>query len=74
MPTYTRSNLKTSINSRIHNKIGIITDIDTLINDSAREAYKIDFRSAKRKSSTAPNLFNDIFQYACPTDLKGYNH
>lgn len=70
--TYTRSLLKTSLNGRLHNKGGILPDINTTINDAVREVYKVDLRSAKRKVSTAPNLFDDIHQYACPVDLKGY--
>lgn len=73
MPIYTKSQLKTSLNGRIHNKSGLLSSIDTTINDAVREVVSsVDLRSSKRKASTAPNLFNDIYQYACPTDLKGY--
>ena len=72
MPTYTRTMLKASVNSRIHNKIGILSDSETTLNNGVREAISfVDFRSMKRKSSLAPNLFNDIYHYTCPTDLKG---
>ena len=72
MPTYTRTMLKASVNSRIHNKIGILSDSETTLNNGVREAITfVDFRSMKRKSSLAPNLFNDIYHYTCPTDLKG---
>lgn len=70
--TYTRSLLKTSLNGRLHNKGGILSDINTTINDAVREVYKVDLRSSKRKVSTAPNLFDDVHQYSCPADLKGY--
>jgi len=72
MPNYTRTMLKASVNSRIHNKIGILSDSETTLNNGTREAISLlDFRSMKRKASTAPNLFNDIYQYSCPADLKG---
>lgn len=72
MPIYTRTLLKTSLNGRIHNKAGILADVNTTINDSVREVVSgLDLRSMKRKSTLAPNLFNDIFQYTWPTDGKG---
>lgn len=71
MAVYTRSQLKTSINGRIYNKSGLLADINTTINNAVREVISsVDLRSTKRKAATAPNLFNDIYQYACPADLK----
>lgn len=73
MPTYTRSQLKTSVNSGIHNKSGMLSDINTTLNDGVREVISsLDLRSTKRKASTAPNLFNEIYQYSCPSDLKAF--
>lgn len=69
---YTRSDLKIAILGRIHNKAGILTNFDTTVNNSVREAYTlVDFRSSKRRSLLPANLFNDDYQYTCPTDLKG---
>ncbi len=31
-----------------------------------------DVRSMKRKAAISPNLFNGIYDYTCPTDLKGF--
>jgi hypothetical protein len=71
MPVYTRSQLKNSINSRIYNKVGLIADINTTINDAVREVISsVDLRSTKRSTPLAPNLFNSVYQYHCPTDLK----
>lgn len=79
MPTYTYNDLVNSVKVRLHNQLGQLqgagantTSINVVINDAVRKAYSdLDFRSAKRKSTIAPNLFNDIYQYTCPTDLKG---
>lgn len=73
MPTYiyTRSDLKSSINSRLHGKIGLVTNINSVINDIVREVWNLGLTSAKRKAVLAPNLFNDIYQYTAPSDIDG---
>ena len=72
MPSnFTRSSLKGVINGRIFNKQAQLVSIDTTINNSAREVVSaIDMTSLKRKSTLAPKLFTDIYDYTCPTDLK----
>ena len=71
MAVYTLLTLK----SRIANKLsGTIADSDlsVIANDSVLEVVSdIDLRSTKRKSALSPNLFDDIFQYTAPSDLKG---
>ena len=68
---YTRAQLKASINARIHGKIGAITNPNTLCDDVVNEVSGLYLRTAKRKAPLAPNLFNDIYQYAAPTDIDG---
>lgn len=70
MPSFLYSELKTAVNGRIHNKIGLLADARQTINNGVRDCLALDLRSTKRKSSLAPNLFNDIYQYTCPSDLK----
>lgn len=70
MPSFTYSELKAAVNGRIHNKIGLLADARQTINNGVRDCLALDLRSTKRKSSLAPNLFNEIYQYTCPTDLK----
>jgi hypothetical protein len=73
MPIYTYANIKSAVNGRLHNKIGKLTDPRTSINNSVHRIQSIvPFRSSKRKALLAPNLFQDEFQYTCPTDLMGY--
>ena len=67
----TYATLLAQIKTGIH---GLISDADALIvlNEAAREVVSdIDLRSMKRKSSLSPFLFDDVFSYSCPTDLKG---
>jgi len=79
MPVYTQVDLSNAVKVRLHNQLGQIAGAGTNsasilvgLNRGVRKASsKIDFRSTKRKSLVAPNLFNDIYQYNCPTDLKG---
>lgn len=79
MPTFTYANLETSVKVRLHNQLGQLkgstsnsASILVALNTAVRKSLAdVDFRSSKRKSTVAPNLFNDIYQYNCPTDLKG---
>ena len=70
MPVYTRSILRTNTATMISGTIST-TDSNTLMNRAVREVLSnIDIRSMKRKTALSPNLFDDIFQYTCPTTLK----
>lgn len=69
---YTRSDLKSRINAGIQNRIGMLVDADAMVNDLVRDVYlKTDMRAAKRRATLTPNLYNGIFPYNCPADLKG---
>jgi hypothetical protein len=77
MPTYTYLDLQDVVKVRLHNQLGQLVgatsstgNILVGINAGVRNSLEIDFRSTKRKAAMAPNLFNDVYQYACPTDLK----
>lgn len=67
---YTYSTLQNAIKSQTK---GSISDADwlILINFAARiVAGDADLMSMRRKSTLSPFLFDDIFDYAAPTDLK----
>lgn len=72
---YTYSDLKNLVSSKIGGRISSLLNDGTIIyaiNMGVREVFQdIDFRSAKRKTSISPNLFDDIYDYNCPADLKG---
>lgn len=73
MPTYTRSNLKSRINAGILGKIGMLVSSEDMINQAAREvASEMDLRSLRRKADLSPKLFEQIYDYASPSDLLAY--
>ena len=67
----TYQNLQDIVASRVN---GNLTDAKWLIaiNGAARAVLlDVDLRGTKRKSSSSPFLFDDVFSYTCPADLKG---
>lgn len=68
---YTRADLKSRVNAGIHGRIGVVVDEDDLMNDIARSVIgDIDLRSAIRRGTLTPKLFNGIYEYTAMTDLK----
>jgi hypothetical protein len=71
---YTRSQLKTRMNARIQGKQGLLLSIDDTVNSGLRKLYgSVDLRSAKRNAVITNKVFNGIFEYQAPSDLKGYS-
>lgn len=67
---YTRSQFKNDINAGIYQKIGMIANENDFVNRVVREVHNIvAFPSMKRKQNLTPDLFEGIYQYACPSDL-----
>jgi len=67
---YTSATLKSAIGIQTH---GSLTDAEwlTLLNLTARTvAGDADLMSMRRKATLSPFLFDDIYDYAAPTDLK----
>jgi len=74
MPIYTQSILQSDINSKIKGKIGIISDPQSIINSGVRQVLAdLDLLTTRRRTRLTPNLFSGVFEYAAPTDLKGYS-
>ena len=70
---YTREDLKNRINAGIQGRKGILLDFDATVNDVVRQVLAdIDLKSARRKANIQPNMFSDVYRYACPTDLKEF--
>jgi hypothetical protein len=70
MFSYTRSQLLSDVNVGIRGKIGMISNQEDFINRAVREfRNEVPLRSGKRKAQLTPDLYNGIYQYACPTDL-----
>ena len=69
---YTQSDLKTRINAGIQGKIDMLVSPQDTMNEAAREVLtEVSLRSTRRKSTLTPNLFNEVYEYTCPTDLMG---
>lgn len=70
MPNYKRSDLRTDTATMISGTIST-ADSNTVMNRAVRDVLAdIDMRSMKRKSVLSPNLFDEVYQYTCPGDLK----
>jgi hypothetical protein len=72
MPTYTRADLKARINAGIKGKLGVLVDADQTINDAVRAVNsETDLRSTRRMVTIEPGVFDDVFAYPAPVDIKG---
>lgn len=73
MPSYSRQNLQDAIwDPLVEDSISSILTVQNIMNESVREVIgELDLRSTKRNLSTPINLFDDDFDYFCPTDMKG---
>lgn len=72
--TYTRSQLKSDINSALRGKIGMISNVNDFLNRVVRETKNdVKIRSAKRKQQLTPDLVNGPYRYACAADLDNFN-
>lgn len=70
MPEYTQSELNTEVTAIVSGSFTAANFL-TVANRAVRDVLSdIDLRSMKRKSALTPNLFDDIYQYTCPSDLK----
>lgn len=69
---YTQADLETRVNAKIQGKKGILTSVQDTLNEGVRELVsKVDLKSLRREQTLTPNLFNGIFKYTNPSDLKG---
>lgn len=52
--------------------LGNLAQERPFINRSVREVWsEVDIRTSKRRSNLSPALFQDVYEYAKPTDMKG---
>lgn len=70
--TYTQTTFNSRLNGKIQGKIGMLVSAQETMNDAVRQVNSdFDLMSLRRRSVLSPNLFNGIYDYLCPTDLKG---
>lgn len=71
-PTYTRTNMRDVLNSRVHGKLSNLIDANEILNSAVRFVINdADLRGSKRRAILAPNVFDDVYSYTLPTDVKG---
>ena len=71
---YTRSDLETRMNAGIHGRIGVLISKENTMNAAVRKVIgDFDLRSARRKATLSPKLFQGIYDFAAPSDLKAYS-
>jgi len=70
--TYSRTELKNAIwDTVIEKNAATQLDVNSVMNYGVREVIKdVDLRTTKRLSSVI-NVFNKIYDYTCPSDIKG---
>ncbi len=67
---YTRSQFLLDVNAGIRGKISMIASQENFANRVMRDVIAdVALRSTRRKLTLAPDLFPEIQQYACPSDL-----
>lgn len=71
-PSYLQSELSAIINGRLHGKFAQVQSTTVTMNRAVRAVLgDMDMRSMKRTSPLSPNMFDEVYQYATPSDLKG---
>lgn len=69
---YTQSQFQSDINRGIQGKIGMLISAQDTMNEVVRNVFlKTDLRSAKRRQTLSPELYNGIFEYGLAIDFKG---
>lgn len=71
MSTYTRALLKQRVNAGIKGKLGVLIDANETLNQSVRSVLEqVDLRSTRRMVTLQPGVFNEVFAYPSPVDIK----
>jgi hypothetical protein len=72
MPTYLYTDLLSQVvdSARRANITNVITARNYINRGARRVLSDIDLRSSKRNAALSSRLFDDVYSYACPSDLK----
>lgn len=69
---YTQSDFKSRINAGIQGKVDMLISAQDTMNEAVRTVKnEIKLRSHKRRAELVPNLFSEIYEYSCPSDMDG---
>lgn len=70
-PTYSQTDLYEMIDGMVHQKFPQVNDRQVIVNRAVRFVLNdIDLRSNKRSAALSPNLFDSVYDYTAPSDLK----
>lgn len=70
MPTYLHSQLSTDVTSQVSGSFSAGNFL-TIANLAVKQVLQdLDLRSSKRKTALSPNLFDDVYEYSCPSTIK----
>lgn len=70
MPNYTQANINSSVANMVSGSYTAAVFLE-VANRAVRDVLlEVDLRSSIRKSALTPNLFDNVYQYTCPTDMK----
>ena len=62
----------TDLRTSNHNKLGIISDIRSLVNTNVRQVIAdVAFRSLKRTTDIPYSVHSEVKRYTCPADMQG---
>jgi hypothetical protein len=71
-PTFSQADLYEMVDGNVRQKFSQVNDRQVTVNRAVRYVLgDVDLRSAKRSAQLSPNLFNDVYEYTAPSDLKG---
>jgi len=69
--SYSYLDFKKAVNDGIHGKISSVIDVRAFLNRAVRRVNSsADLRSTKRTSSLAPGIYEQVYTYPAPADLK----
>jgi len=71
-PVYSQNDLFDIVNTNVHGKFAQVQSRQITVNRAVRTVLgEVDLRSTKRSAQLSPNMYEDVYEYAAPTDLKG---
>src|SRR3990167_791460 len=71
-PIYSQSDFYEMVDGMVHQKFAQCNDRQVISNRAVRTVLgEVDLRSSKRSAQLSPNMYEDVYEYAAPTDLKG---
>src|SRR3990167_10186567 len=69
---YSQTEFYAIVNGMVHQKFAQCSDRQVISNRAVRFVLgETDLRSTKRQGTLSPNMFNNQFDYAAPSDIKG---